>query len=194
VVIHPHDNVYLEVEFSKYIKWLKSHCGYHQLRQTFSDIEIEKYLEYIEVLKTFDPESVNAGNPKVWIVDKFLHVTSKKDDMKRFDFVVIGKPLQVNNACYVKNMNRILATIHKHKSFGEYLETIMQKPDNNNVWVSTMKTRLILDGKLYSEHENEIDKSVFDIFEFISAYSNDPIIVKWSQHCALACIAKDIVT
>lgn len=178
----------------KYLKWMKSVGNYQALRQTFSDEDISKYLDYIETLRTFDVESVNAGNPNIWIVDKFLHVeTLKSDNRERFKFVVMSKPLQKNNATFVKNINKILETIKTHTTFGEYLVAVMNNPENNNVYSSTMKSRLMLDGVLLSEIEDKLDPSNFNIYEFVASYSNDPIIIKWAQHCAIVCIAKDLV-
>ena len=187
-----------KTERKKYLKWIKSVGNYQALRQAFSDEDILKYLDYIEILKTFDVKSVNDGNPKIWIVDKFLHVeTLKSSDneckhRERFKFVVMSKPLQKNNASFVKNINKILETIKTHSTFGDYLVSVMNNPENNNVYSSTMKSRLILDGVLLSEIEDNLDPSNFNIYEFVASYSNDPIIIKWAQHCALVCIAKDL--
>jgi hypothetical protein len=182
----------------KYLKWLKSNKSYQHLRQTFLDTDIERYIEYIEIVRKFDNENLLIGKINIWIVDKYLHVTTNKNNVlsknnERFNFILLGKPLQKNYACEVKNIGIILKSIEHHNNFGEFLETIMKIPENNHQWVSMMKTRLILDGKLYSEHEDQIDKNKFDIFEFIAAYQNDPIIIKWSQHCGLVCVAKGLV-
>lgn len=177
----------------KYLKWMKSHKNCQSLKHTFSDEEILKYCDYIETLKEFDVESIKIGKPNIWIVDKFLHVRTLKpnnnDELlnnKRFEFDLIGRPLQKSNACYIQNTNKLLQSIKTYSSFGEYLEHIMQNPENNHIWVSYMKTRLILDDKPYDQN------TYFDIFEFVSSYQNDPIIIKWTQHCALACVAKDL--
>jgi hypothetical protein len=187
-----------KTERKKYLKWMKSSGNYQALRQAFSDEDILKYLDYIETLKTFYIKSVNTGNPKIWIVDKFLHVETLKSSnegknpVDRFKFVVMSKPLQKNNASFVKNIGKILETIKTHTSFGEYLVAVMNNPENNNVYSSTMKSRLLLDGVLLSEIEDDINPSNFNIYEFVESYSSDPIIIKWAQHCALVCIAKDL--
>ncbi len=164
----------------KYLKWFKSHRNYHTLRQTFDDNTISKYLDYLEL-----SHNVENGPPKIWIVDKFLYVNPDG----KFD--LITKPFNKSNACYVKNKEKIIRSIEMYTSFGEYLELVMRNPENNNIWVSYMKTRLMYDGKLYSVHEKEINN--FDLFHFIETYKNDPIVTKWSQYCALACVAKDLI-